>query len=121
MHRRLLLRPSEELNTIIRGILARGVRKYGVEVSYFITMSTHLHVLVSAKKGRQISRFMNFVNSNIAKGAGRLHDWREKFWGRRYRLVPVTDEPEAQVARLRYLLARRTWFASLPSGQAPAP
>jgi hypothetical protein len=37
IHSRLLLRPSEELNTIIRGIIARGVRMYGVEVSYFIS------------------------------------------------------------------------------------
>jgi REP element-mobilizing transposase RayT len=97
--------PSEELNTIVRGIIARGVRQHGVEVSYFITMSTHLHVLISARRGRQISRFMNFINSNIAKEAGRLYGWREKFWGRRYRLIPITDEPEAQIARLRYLLA----------------
>jgi hypothetical protein len=43
-----------------------------------------------------MKRFMNFVNSNIAKEAGRLHGLKEKIWGRRYRLVPVTDEPEAR-------------------------
>ena len=47
---------------------------------------------------------MNYLNSNIAREAGRLHRWREKFWGRRYRPVPVSFEPEAQTARLRYLL-----------------
>jgi REP element-mobilizing transposase RayT len=103
IHSRLLLRPSDELNTIIRGIIARGVRMYGVEVCYFIAMSSHLHLLVVAQRPRQMKRFMNFVNSNIAKEAGRLDGWRERFWGRRYRLVPITDEPEAQVARLRYL------------------
>ncbi|MBZ0113122.1 MAG: transposase, partial [Thermoanaerobaculia bacterium] len=95
MHSRLLLRPSEELNTMIRGIIARGVRKYGIDVNYFIAMGNHLHILVVPQKARQMKRFMNFVNSNIAKEAGRLHGWKEKFWGRRYRLVPVTDEPEA--------------------------
>ncbi|MBZ0114050.1 MAG: transposase [Thermoanaerobaculia bacterium] len=105
IHSRLLLRPSEELSTILRGIIARGVRKYGIDVNYFIAISNHLHILVVPQKARQMKRFMNFVNSNIAKEAGRLHGWREKFWGRRYRLVPITDEPEAQVARLRYLLA----------------
>jgi hypothetical protein len=90
---------------MIRGIIARGVRKYGVDVNYFIAMGNHLRILVVPQKASQMKRFMNFVNSNIAKEAGRLHGWKEKFWGRRYRLVPVTDEPEAQVARLRYLLA----------------
>jgi len=46
---------------------------------------------------------MNYLNSNIAREAGRLHHWREKFWGRRYRSIPVLDD-EAIEARLRYLL-----------------
>ncbi|MBZ0111815.1 MAG: transposase [Thermoanaerobaculia bacterium] len=91
MHSRLLLRPSEELNTMARGIIARGVGKYGIDVNYFIAMRNHLHILVVPQKARQMKRFMNFVNSNVAKEAGRLHGWREKFWGRRYRLVPITD------------------------------
>jgi hypothetical protein len=33
--------------------------------------------LVVAQRPRQMKRFMNFVNSNIAKEAGRLHGWRE--------------------------------------------
>ena len=36
--------------------------------------------------------------------AGRLHRWREHFWGRRYVHIVVSDEPEAQERRLRYLL-----------------
>ncbi len=49
---------------------------------------------------------MNYLNSNVAREAGRLYGWREKFWGRRYRPVPVSFEPEAQIARLRYLLSQ---------------
>ena len=30
---------------------------------------------------------MSFVNSNLAKKVGRLHRWRERFWGRRYRAI----------------------------------
>jgi REP-associated tyrosine transposase len=47
---------------------------------------------------------MNYVNSNVAREAGRLHDWKEKFWGRRYRAIPILDEV-AQVDRLHYLLS----------------
>jgi hypothetical protein len=31
--------------------------------------------------------------------------WREKFWGRRYQAILVSNEAEAQIARLRYVLA----------------
>jgi hypothetical protein len=48
---------------------------------------------------------MCFFSGNLAKEAGRLYRWREKFWSRRYRAIVVSDEPEIQIARLRYLLA----------------
>jgi hypothetical protein len=70
IHSRLLLLPSEELNNIVRGIIARGVRKYGVEVSYFITNVDTPPRPHLGPKGRQISRFMNFINSKHRQGGG---------------------------------------------------
>jgi hypothetical protein len=49
---------------------------------------------------------MSYFAGNLAKEAGRLYGWKEKFWGRRYSHVVVSDETEAQEARLRYLLAQ---------------
>ena len=48
---------------------------------------------------------MNYLNSNLAREAGRQVRWREKFWGRRYQAVLVSNEEAAQVSRLAYLLA----------------
>jgi hypothetical protein len=48
---------------------------------------------------------MNYLDSNLAREAGRLIRWREKFWGRRYQAILVSSEEEAAVARLRYILA----------------
>lgn len=48
---------------------------------------------------------MNYLNSNLAREAGRQVRWREKFWGRRYQAVLVSGEEAAQVNRLVYLLA----------------
>ena len=47
---------------------------------------------------------MGFVAGNIAREAGRLHSWREKFWSRRYRAIVVSHEEGAQVERLAYIL-----------------
>ena len=49
---------------------------------------------------------MGYVCGNIAREIGRLHDWREKFWARRYRAIVVSDEPEAQAERLAYILSQ---------------
>jgi hypothetical protein len=40
---------------------------------------------------------------HLCPGAGRVHRWRERFWGRLYRAIVVADET-AQVERLRYIL-----------------
>lgn len=108
LHGRFLLRPSRDLNEIVRGILGRGVRRYGMKVCIFIYLSNHAHLLLRPTDAEQLARFMGFVNGNLAKEAGRLHRWRERVWGRRYRAIVVSHEKAVQVERLRYLLEQGT-------------
>jgi REP element-mobilizing transposase RayT len=102
---RFLLRPCRELNQIVVGILARAARLHDVKVMGAVYLSNHFHLLVWVEDAQQLARFMNYHNGNLAREAGRLHGWREKFWSRRYHAVLVSDEEEAQVARLKYLLS----------------
>jgi len=103
---RLLLRPSRDLNEIVLGILGRAARLYRVGIVHFVYLSNHAHLLLVPEDAEQLALFMNYVNGNLAREAGRLHAWRAKFWGRRYRAIVVSDEETAQVSRLRYLLAQ---------------
>ncbi len=48
---------------------------------------------------------MQYVDSNIAREVGALVEWRGPFWARRYSAIVVSNEEEAQVSRLRYILA----------------
>jgi len=102
---RFLLRPSEEFNQIAIGILARAARRYRVQVMAAVYLSNHYHLLLWAEDAEQLSRFMNYHNGNLAREAGRLHGWRDKFWSDRYKKIWVSEEEEAQVARLKYLLS----------------
>ncbi len=102
---RMLLRPSALLNEIICGVLARAARLHEVGVHGHGFLSNHYHLLLSVLDAKQLASFMNYLNSNLAREAGRLVHWREKFWGRRYQAIVVSDEEEAQVGRLVYLLA----------------
>lgn len=101
----MLLRPSPVLNEITLGVLARAARFYGVEVHAYVFLSNHYHLLASVSDAQQLAAFMTYLNSNLAREAGRLVRWREKFWGRRYQAILVSAEEEAQVARLAYVLA----------------
>lgn len=114
-HGRLLLRPHPELNEIVRGILARAQRLYladengeadGSGLCGFCFLSNHFHLLVRVRNAKQLSSFMRYVNSNLAREVARLVDWHDHVWSRRYEAIVVSDEPEAQEARLRYLLSQ---------------
>ena len=102
---RLLLRPSPELNEVVVGVLGRAQRLYGVEIMAFAWISNHFHLLVWVETAKQLSDFMTYLNSNTAREVARLTGWTEKVWGRRYQAIPVSEEEEAQVARLAYILS----------------
>jgi hypothetical protein len=75
-----------------------------MKICAFVYLSNHCHLLLQPTDADQLSAFMRYVNSNVAREVGRLYDWREKIWGRRYFGPVVSHEPEAQIERLRYLL-----------------
>jgi len=101
---RLLLRPSPELTDLILGVIGKAQARYGMTIHAFVYLSTHAHFLLSPDSAGQLALFMQFVNANVAKEAGRLHVWGERLWSRRYRAIVVADEKAAH-SRLRYILA----------------
>ncbi len=101
---RLLLKPSPELTAIVLGVIGKAQSLYGMTIHAFVFLSTHAHFLLSPASAGQLALFMQFVNANVAKEAGRLYLWRERLWSRRYRSIVVADERAAH-ARLRYILA----------------
>ena len=103
-HGRYLMPPTKKVNDIILGVLGRAQAKYGVALHMFVFLSNHKHILGTVRDELQMSRFMGFVNGNLAKELGRLHDWREKFWGRRYHSASVKFTEVDQIERFMYIL-----------------
>jgi|SRR5215203_1986480 len=102
---RFLLRPSPALNQIVVGVLGRAQRMYQVPCHDLVVMSNHWHGLFSVKDANQLALFMGFVDSNLAREVGRLVDWPDKVWARRYHSIVVSNEEMAQAERFRYLLS----------------
>ena len=105
LHGRFLIQPCPEVNDILAGIIGRAMRRYQMRVCALIFMSSHFHLLLDVDDARQLSRFMGYVGGNVAKEIGRRLGWKEKIWARRFQAIVVSDEEEAQVARLAYLLS----------------
>ncbi len=103
---RFLLKPSPLANDIIRGVLGRAQRKYPVEIHAFAFMSNHYHLLISVADSEQMAKFMNHLNGNLARELGRLHNWTDKFWSRRYQAIVISEEQAAQEERMKYILSQ---------------
>ena len=94
---RYLLRPSDEVDCTILGVLGRAQRRTELDLCAFAFLSNQYHMLVVPESTKQLSEFMGFVNGNIARKVGPLHEWRGKLWDRRYQHILVSDEPAAQI------------------------
>ena len=46
VHSRLLLRPSNELNEVVLGILGRAQELYDVQISAYVFLSNHFHIFL---------------------------------------------------------------------------
>ncbi len=108
IQQRYLLRPGPRLNQLVVGVLAHAQTATAMCVHGVVAMSSHIHLLVSPTTVEQMAEFMCLVNANLAKEAGRLHAWPGTMFPRRYASIPISNEPQAQIARLRYLMSQGT-------------
>jgi REP element-mobilizing transposase RayT len=106
VHGRLLLRPSPRLNEITIGVIGRAQRTYGVKIHAVAVLSNHVHLALSPESPQQLADFMSYLAGNLAREVGKLHDWRDKIWARRYRAIVISHEEDAQVERLAYILGQ---------------
>ena len=102
---RFLFRPSPGWRETFVGLLARAQERHPLRIHAFVCLSNHYHLLVTPQDAYQLAAFMRYFNTNLSKEAGRLHRWRGSLIQRRYRAILVSEEPAAQIRRLRYLLA----------------
>ncbi len=99
---RYLLRPSAELNDLVIGVVGRAQRKYDMPVMCITVMSSHYHILLFAQDANHMASFLEFVNTNISKEVGDLHDWPETLFPNRYKKMEVSDGPADRRNRLKY-------------------
>ena len=103
---RHLLRPSDELNDLVLGVFGRAQRLYDMRLCAISVLSTHWHLIPVPEDAEHLAQFMGYAKTNISKEVGRLHDWKGPMFAHRYHLIPIAPfEEQAQIARLKYVLA----------------
>ena len=76
---RFFLRPDDETTRIVTYILARALRRYGVELHAVVVMSNHIHLVVTDVLGN-LPEFLRYLDSQIARAMNRKLGRREAFW-----------------------------------------
>jgi len=121
-----LLKPTPRLNKLIHGVIGVALERYDVQVHWYVFMSNHYHMALSSAHPWQLVRFLNFINSNVAREANRLQGRRGTFWDGPYEPLELSDEPGLAERRLAYLLGQgckeglvaspREWPGASPLG-----
>ena len=62
-HSTFLLTPSDHVNKIIEGVLARASERFDVDVHYYVFLSNHYHLTATPKDQKELSGFMSYINS----------------------------------------------------------
>ena len=100
-----LLPATSSFARVMVGILGKAQERYPVQIHAAVATSNHYHLILTPADAEELADFMEFVNGNLAREAGRLVGWHGSFWADRYHLIPISPEPEALIDRLRYLLS----------------
>ncbi len=103
-----LLVPAPEprrFNEIVVGVLGRALEVSPLELCGAVFTANHYHLLAVVQEQQDLSRFMHHLNGNLSKEVGRIRQRSGPMWARRYDGIVVSDEPEVQWNRLRYLLS----------------
>ena len=108
---RALLTPAPNpfhFNEIVIGVLGRALEVSPIEICGCAFLTTHWHLLAVVREQRALSRFLHHFDGNLSKEVARIRGWSGAMWAHRPALIPVSDEPSAQWARLKYVLSNST-------------
>ncbi|NJL26484.1 MAG: hypothetical protein HC897_00730 [Thermoanaerobaculia bacterium] len=86
------------------GTLARAQKRSPVKICALFFAGNHFHCLLDVANAKQLTEFMQYASSNLAREVARITGWKQKIWGRRYQGIICTAEEEAQTSRLAYIL-----------------
>lgn len=101
-------------------VINEAIKKYNIDVTHFVLMGNHYHLLVKAKQ-TNIHRAMQYINSRVAREYNKRHKRTGHLWGDRYRSTIVeNDEHYLKCIQYIYLNPVRAGLSKGPEGYEPS-
>ena len=99
-----LLKPDDQVNAIIAGVLARAKANTDVAIYAHAFLTNHFHLLIGVDDAKQMAEFMTFVMGNIARKVNQHRERSGPFWQHRYSHVEVSLDETTLAKRFAYIL-----------------
>jgi len=97
--------PTDNMNLIIKGILAQASALFPVEVCHFIFMANHFHLIFVTKDPEDATAFVGYVKTEIAHAINRMLERRQhSVWVEGFD-SPVMLDSETVINKIVYLYA----------------
>ena len=117
---RFLLRPGDEENDIIAGIIGRGLAMYPeIQLYGVVVLSNHITWLLSSSEPETIPLFTGYVNGNLSRKLGIFTTGRANFGrGPRDRSRSSTRKVYGSASNICFHRgAKKIWWNRLEIGQ----
>ena len=105
---RSLFKPSTEFNRLFTGVLGRAQELYDIKIFGYAVLANRYHLLLQLGELRRQAEFMKYLNTNLSKEVGRLYNFFGPKFQRPFTSHPISNEPAAQIYRLKCLLSQGT-------------
>jgi REP element-mobilizing transposase RayT len=102
------LRPDADVNNLILHLLGQAERRYGILLRAFQFTSNHFHLVVTDPR-RKLPRFMQWLNSLLARAINCLYHEQGEFWRRRpYSSVRLPKGASTVIEKCAYTISNVT-------------
>lgn len=102
--RQFLLRPSKQINAVLRFCLAAAAQRFGVRIHAFVFLSNHYHLVATDRNGRLLE-FVAWLNTHISKCLNLHHGRSENlFDSRQAHIIPIATASDV-FSKMVYVLA----------------
>ncbi len=118
LERRYFLKPSALFNNMLTFLVGLGCQLYGLEVHAFGFLSNHYHLLVTDPTGRNISKFVQWFNGEIARSGNCYMARRDHFWdSSKSSQVWIPPHAEDLIEKLAYVICNPVTSQLVPTAK----
>jgi len=113
-------KPKRSTFLMFARIINMAIQKYSVQISHFILMSNHYHIIFKTQNAN-INRVMQFLNSMVAREYNRRHNRTGHLWGDRYKATIIeNDEYYKKCVQYIYTNPIRAGIVTHPKDYLPS-